>query len=119
MIWQRSYADPVSKEALQGYLENLPGVGPAMASSIIDTLGLDALSKIDSDPQLLLTVRAPAAISAPRTSAPSWTSGRPYRADRKNLLFLGGLGIGDATSRKISSTSGPTPSTSSRRTRTR
>ena len=56
-VWARAYSDPVTKDALLGYLGKLPGVGPVMAQAIVETYGTDCLSKIDADPQLLLQVR--------------------------------------------------------------
>src|ERR1039458_5695369 len=56
IVWARSHKDPVTRGALISYLENLPGVGPTLATAIVDTYGNDCLAKIDANPALLLQV---------------------------------------------------------------
>jgi exodeoxyribonuclease V alpha subunit len=100
-VWAVSHEDPVTREALLSYLENLPGVGPAMAGAIVDELGTDCLAKIDNDPSLLERVKVNGrGISASQLDdvREKWEE---LRAQRKVMLHLSSLGIGDSTAKKI------------------
>jgi exodeoxyribonuclease V alpha subunit len=103
IVWARSHDDPTTRDALLRYLGELPGVGPAIAAAVIDTLGTDCLAKIDADPRLLLTVRSRGgrklSEEALEGMAGKWDE---LRADRRNLLYLSSLGFGDATAKRIS-----------------
>jgi exodeoxyribonuclease V alpha subunit len=98
-VWAVSHEDPVTREAIEHYLANLPGIGDVTAGEIVDQLGIDCLSKVDKDPQLLLSIKG---ISKEKLEeiTPVWEE---LRAERKNLLYLTSLGLGDASARKVSS----------------
>ena len=101
-VWARSHKDPVTREALQGYLEHLPGVGPVMAAAIIDQLGTDCLAKIDDNPSILLTVNSKRRGIRPQDLDELMESWENLRVDRKNMLYLSSIGLGDATAKKVS-----------------
>ena len=101
-VWRIQQSDPVTREALVHYLSELPGVGEKMAEAIIDHFGSNCLAEIDKDPSKLLDVETAAGRRIPQTKLQDlrdrWEE---LRADRKNLIFLSSLGLGDATARKV------------------
>lgn len=102
-VFKISHEDPVTREAIENYLESLPGVGEKMAALIVDQLGNDCLSKIDRDPSLLLSIKG---ISPEKLEeiAPVWDE---LRAERKMRLYLSSLGVGDSSAGKIIAHFGP------------
>ena len=96
-VWKVSHEDPVTREAIEHYLEGLPGVGEKMAAAIVDQHGLDCLSKIDQDPNLLLSLRG-ISTSKLEEIMPVWED---LRAERKTRLYLSSLGLGDSSSSKV------------------
>lgn len=98
-VWAIEHSDPVSREALLAYLEHLPGVGPVTAQAIVAQLGTDCLEKIDRDPSMLLSIELPRRISADLVELEQAWAG--MRAQRKALIYLSELGLGDAQARRI------------------
>jgi exodeoxyribonuclease V alpha subunit len=102
-VWAAIADDPVTRGAVLAYLQSMPGVGPILAEAIVDQLGDDCLEKIDSDHQVLSTIKTNVGgyhLSQEDLDdlAVKWEENR---AQRHNLLYLASLGVGDATSRKI------------------
>lgn len=102
-VWSVSHADPITQKAVLHYLQNLDGVGPVIAKAIVDHFGHDALSKIDRDPSALLDVRTASGHKINHTDLNNlmkqWNK---LRADRKNMLYLSSIGVGDGYAKKIS-----------------
>lgn len=96
-VWQVSHEDPVTRDAIIGYLDHLPNVGDKIAAAIVDQLGTDCLVKIDKDPSLLLSIRG---INQARLEelAPKWEE---LRAERKSMLYLSSIGLGDHTAKAL------------------
>jgi exodeoxyribonuclease V alpha subunit len=102
-VWARSHADPITRDAVISYLENLPGVGPTLAAAIVETHGNDCLAKIDADPGLILKVTTKGGRHLQATDmAEIMDKWDDLRADRLNMLYLSSLGLGDATAKKVS-----------------
>jgi exodeoxyribonuclease V alpha subunit len=98
-VWAIEHSDPVSREALISYLEHLPGVGPVTAQAIVAQLGTSCLEQIDRDPSLLLSIDLPRRISTDLVELEqSWAG---LRAQRKALIYLSELGLGDAQAKRI------------------
>jgi exodeoxyribonuclease V alpha subunit len=107
-VWSLDHADPLTRAALKAYLDNLPGVGDKLSDAIIDTFsgsgpfdGAAILAKIDADPTLLRGVRGAhghAIRAGLEELIGTWDE---LRGERKEMLFLSSLQIGDSTARRI------------------
>lgn len=104
----RDHKDPVTREALLGYLRQLPGVGETLAEAIVETFapadgsfdGARVLELIDADPTRLASVRSThgRGITADLDELiERWES---LRGERRLMLYFGSLGLGDATARR-------------------
>ena len=96
---------PSTRAGLVRYLASgaVQGVGPKLAERIVETLGEQALRIIEEDPKALLKVpgigRSKAAAVARALEA--------HKESREALVFLRGLGLGEALSRKVYEAYGP------------
>jgi exodeoxyribonuclease V alpha subunit len=106
-VWAVEHSDPLTRESVEKYLEHLPGVGPVTARAIVAQLGPRCLEKIDRDPAILRDIEA-RGFNIPAEElddiAARWEE---LRADRKALIYLSSLGLGDATARKVIDHLGP------------
>jgi exodeoxyribonuclease V alpha subunit len=108
-VWGLDHADPITRDAVASYLRNLPGVGDILSDRIIATFGgenggfdgASLLAKIDADPNILKQVRG---LHGHRIQADldeligSWDA---LRGERKEMLYLSSMGLGDSTSKKV------------------
>lgn len=100
-VFKVSHQDPMTREAVVHYLEHLPGVGPKMADAIVEELGIDCLSKIDRNPELLTQIKVSGRGIKRDDLQEVVDKWEELRAERKALIYLSSLGLGDATARKI------------------
>ncbi len=96
---------PSSKAGLVRYLSSgaVQGVGPKLAERIVEALGERALQIIEEDPKALL--RVPGIGKSKAASVASAL--QAHRESREALVFLRGLGLGEALSRKVYEAYGP------------
>jgi exodeoxyribonuclease V alpha subunit len=107
-VWAVSHEDPVTRDALLGYLQHLPGVGDALANAIVDQFGTRALVAIDADPSLLGQVKTAGGRGISQTQLDEvMASWEKLRSERKNMLYLSSLELGDASARKAIDHFGP------------
>ncbi len=96
---------PSSKAGLIRYLSSgaVQGVGPKLAERIVEALGERALQIIEEDPQALLRVPGIGKSKAASVAAAL----EAHKESREALVFLRGLGLGEALSRKVYEAYGP------------
>ncbi len=96
---------PSTRAGLVRYLASgaVQGVGPKLAERIVDTLGERALQVIEEDPRALLRVPGIGKSKAGAVAAAI----QAHRDSREALVFLRGLGLGEALSRKVYEAYGP------------
>jgi ATP-dependent exoDNAse (exonuclease V) alpha subunit len=101
-VWAISHQDPVTRGAVIGYLQNLPGIGDKLSAEIVDQLGTDCLEKIDKDPDLLMKIKLPSGYGLKEKDlqeiSKEWDK---LRAARKNMIYFSSLGVNDSTAQKI------------------
>ena len=96
---------PSTRAGLVRYLASgaVQGVGPKLAERIVDALGVKALEIIEEDPKALLQVPG-----IGKSKAASVASAlEAHKESREALVFLRGLGLGEALSRKVYEAYGP------------
>lgn len=101
-VFKIDHSDPVDEAAVRGYLEGLPGIGPALAAAIVSELGHDCLAKIDADPTILGSVRSPGGQGIGgddlRILMATWQG---LRAERRARLALGQMDLSEGLITKI------------------
>ncbi|MFI6626493.1 ATP-dependent RecD-like DNA helicase [Streptomyces sp. NPDC050528] len=90
---------PADERAIRLYLASgmIRGIGPVLASSIVDTFGAQTLKVIDTEPQRLLAVHNIGVIRLGRITA-AW---QEQKAIAEIMLFLQNLGITPGLAVKI------------------
>jgi exodeoxyribonuclease V alpha subunit len=103
--------EPVTRDAVTYYLRKMPGIGEAFAEAIVEQLGgakvgnmfdgRELLRKIDENPGILAQVRNAAGRRFPIDYPALIDKWNDLRDSQETLLFLGSLGIGEATAKDI------------------
>ncbi|AVZ72762.1 hypothetical protein SLUN_11755 [Streptomyces lunaelactis] len=90
---------PADERAIRLYLASglIRGIGPVLASAIVDTFGEQTLKVIDAEPQRLLEVHSIGAIRVGRITA-AW---QEQKAIAEIMVFLQGLEVTPALAVKI------------------
>lgn len=103
--------EPVTRSAVTYYLRKMPGIGEAFADAIVEQLGgekvgemfdgRELLKRIDDNPSILSQVRNAAGRRFPIDYPRLIDRWNELRDTQETLLFLGSLGIGEATAKEI------------------
>ena len=90
---------PESPEGIQRYLSSglIKGFGKEMAKRLVETFGVDTLRILEEEPDRVREIRG----IGKKRSAQIKTSWRSHSSQRKNLIFLYGLGLATGTALKV------------------
>jgi exodeoxyribonuclease V alpha subunit len=100
-VFRSQHSDPITRKAIQDYLETLPGIGQALSRVILDRFGEDALQEIDRDPEILRSIESSGHGLSEDDLDSIISSWEDMRRERKTLIYLSSLGIGNASAHKI------------------
>lgn len=88
---------PQTRLGLERYLATLSGLGPELARRIVETLGLDALDRLENETFRVAQVKGVGKRRAQR----ALVDARARREEREVMVFLQGLGISAAYAARI------------------
>lgn len=88
---------PQTRIGLERYLATLSGLGPELARRIVETLGLDALERLESETFRVAQIKGVGKRRAQR----ALVDARARREEREVMVFLQGLGISAAYAARI------------------
>lgn len=88
---------PQTRLGLERYLATLSGLGPELARRIVETLGLDALERLESETFRVAQVKGVGKRRAQR----ALVDARARREEREVMVFLQGLGISASYAARI------------------